>query len=254
MKQLITLLLLFSSFAQAQFYEVEYETQVKREYTEKGLKWFEDNEPNLSERKKVIELNENPPKEYFQYIFNETEANLSYIKKVNNSQGEIHRFIIMPDNLSTNYNYYNYPTNQFLKEFDLYGRKFIITNSLIPLDFVDTNDTKEILGYNAKKAIATYKDKNIVVWYTDQIKYNYSPDIYIGVKGFVLEEQITVENEDGKTITKIGAIKIKPTKKVKIIKPTKGEKVSDKELNKIIKETNRKRDEMFEETNGVDKK
>ena len=62
MKKLLTLIILISSFAQAQFYELEYEAQVKTKLNEKGLKWFEDNVENPVERRETIEANENPPK------------------------------------------------------------------------------------------------------------------------------------------------------------------------------------------------
>lgn len=70
----------------------------------------------------------------------------------------------------------------------------------------------------------------------------------------VLEELINENFEKGDRIIKINAQKIKQIKKAKIIKPTKGEKVTDKEYIAIMRETNRKRDEMYEQSNGIEKK
>lgn len=70
----------------------------------------------------------------------------------------------------------------------------------------------------------------------------------------VLEELINENFEKGDRIIKINAQKIKQIKKAKIIKPAKGEKVTDKEYIAIMRETNRKRDEMYEQSNGIEKK
>ncbi len=251
MKKLLTLIILISSFAQAQFYELEYEAQVKTKLNEKGLKWFEDNVENPVERRETIEANENPPKEYYLFKFNDSEANISYIKKVNNSQGAIQRFIITPENLGTNYLYYDYKNNARLEERDLYGRKFILKSELKNVEFVETSETKEILGYKVQQAIAQLENLKIVVWYTKDIKYNYSPDVYLGVKGFVLKEELIKNDEDKEVLTTIEAINIKPSKKIQITIPKKGEYVTESEFRRINVEANRKRDEMREQSSSI---
>ncbi|WP_282629232.1 GLPGLI family protein [Empedobacter sedimenti] len=256
MKKLITLIVLISSFANAQYFEVEYETQVKTKYNEKGLKWFEEKIENPLERRETIEANVNPPKEYYLFKFNDSEANISYIKKVNNSQGAIQRFIVTPTNFGTNYFYYDFKNNLRLEERDLYGRKFIIKNNFKNLNFVDNNETKEILGYKTQQAVATDGTLKILVWYTKEIKNNFSPDIYLGANGFVLREEIIENLEDRERVTVIEAIKIKPLKKVQISIPKKGEIVTENEFKKINLEVNRQRDEAYEQSqgNGIDKK
>ena len=256
MKKLITLIILISSFAQAQFYEVEYETFVSYINNEKGIEELMKTEPSVSERNKIIEGNANPPKEYFKFIFNDKVANVNYIKKVNNSQGEIARFIMTPPNLNTNYSYYDYEKGTYLEERDLYGRKFLIENNFKPLDFKDTGKTKNILGYSAKEATYTKDNLKFTIWYAPDFNKNYNIDIYTGVDGLVLEELINETYEKGERIIKINALKINKLKKAKIIKPTKGELVTNKEFDDIMKETNRKRDELYEQSqgNGIDKK
>ncbi|WP_413532471.1 GLPGLI family protein [Empedobacter brevis] len=256
MKKLIALIILISSFANAQFYEVEYEAQVKTKYNEKGLKWFEENVDNPTERREVIEANENPSKEYYLFKFNDNEANISHVKKVNNSQGAIARFIFTPENLGNNNLYYDYKNKSILDQRDLYGRKFIIKKQFINLDFVDTNETKTILGYKAQQAIAKDGNLQVIVWYTKDINYNYSPDFYLGVNGFVLREELIKNLENRQVITVIEAINIKPLKKVQITIPKKGDFVTDQEFDRIMKETNRKRDELYEQSQGstIDKK
>ena len=70
MKKLLTLIILISSFASAQFYEIEYEAQIKTVLNEKGLKWYEENIENPVERRETMEANVNPPKEYYLFKFN----------------------------------------------------------------------------------------------------------------------------------------------------------------------------------------
>lgn len=254
MRKLLTLIIIISSFVQAQFYEIEYETHVSYINNEKGIEELKQSTPSISERNKILEGNANPPKEYFTFIFNEKEANVNYIKKVNNGQGEIARFIMTPPNLNTNYSYYDYEKGTYLEERDLYGRKFIIENNFKPLEFKDTGNTKTILGYTTKEATYSKDNFKITVWYVPDFKKNYNLDVYTGVNGLVLEELINENFEKGDRIIKINAQKIKQIKKAKIIKPTKGEKVTDKEYIAIMRETNRKRDEMYEQSNGIEKK
>ncbi|MBO6211742.1 GLPGLI family protein [Algoriella sp.] len=254
MKKLIALLLFISTFAEAQFYEVEYETHVSYMYNEKGIEELKQSEPNVIERSKTIEANANPSKEYFRFIFNEKEANVSYIKKVTNGQGEIARFIMVPTNFNMNYSYFDFEKNTYLEERDLYGKKFLIENNFKQLEFIDTGKTKTILGYLTKEATYSKDNFKITVWYAPDFKKNYNVDIYTGVNGLILEEIILETYDKGYRITKIDAMKIKEIKKAKILKPTKGEKVTDQEFNVIMKEVNKKRDELYEQTNGVDKK
>ena len=70
MKKLILLILLFSTFSQAQFYEITYETNVQTFYTEKGKKVLEDWADDPKEYELLLELNMNPPKEKFKFIYN----------------------------------------------------------------------------------------------------------------------------------------------------------------------------------------
>ena len=250
MKKLLTLIILISSFASAQFYEIEYEAQIKTVLNEKGLKWYEENIENPVERRETMEANVNPPKEYYLFKFNDSEANISYFKKVNNSQGEIQRFIVTPKNLDTSFHYYDYKNKTRSEERDLYGRKFIIKNELKNLHFVDTNETKTILGYKTQQAVATDGTLKIIVWYTKEIKNNFSPDIYLGANGFVLREEVIENLEDREIITILEAVKIKPLKKAKIVLPIKGEIVTNKEFYVIMKEINRQRDEAYEQSQG----
>ena len=105
---------------------------------------------------------------------------------------------------------------------------------------------------------ATYTKDNLkfTIWYAPDFKKNYNIDIYTGVDGLVLEELINETYEKGERIIKINALKINKLKKAKIIKPTKGELVTNKEFDDIMKETNRKRDELYEQSQGnrIDKK
>ena len=88
MKKLITLIILFSSFANAQIYEVEYETQIKVKYNEKGLHFYKEiSDPEV--RKQNIDQNENPLALDFKFILNKDEANTIELPKVQNGQGQI---------------------------------------------------------------------------------------------------------------------------------------------------------------------
>lgn len=118
---------------------------------------------------------------------------------------------------------------------DIFGKIFLIKDSLVLLDWKLLKETKEILGYKCQKAIAIkkYTDKKgnnkkeeIVVFYTTDIKTNQGPEFLFGLPGIILEAQI-----DEKIIT---AEKI-TLKDVTIKAPNSGKIVNNKTFKETIK-------------------
>lgn len=49
------------------------------------------------------------------------------------------------------------------------------------------NDTKDILGYNCRKAIAQYRGRKYTAWYTTDIPINNGPYVFQGLPGLIME-------------------------------------------------------------------
>ncbi|WP_291064590.1 MULTISPECIES: GLPGLI family protein [unclassified Empedobacter] len=253
MKKLIALIILVSSYVNAQFYEITYETQVQTYYTEKGIKVWEEWVDSPKELEDVIELNRNPPKEQFKFIYNEQLSKVVYQPKVSNNQ---YQEDIMVKKLPYNINgdvINNYQSNQFSYEMDVYGKKYLVKDNLIDIDLVDTGNKKKLIGFDTFEAIGKKDDLDIIIWYTKQIPYTYTPDIYSTKNGFILELHYKMKNDESEMINSWLAIDKKEIKKApKISVPTKGKIIKLDEVDKIWDDAN----EVFNNMNseGVDKK
>ena len=147
MKKLIALIILISSYANAQFYEVEYETQIKVKYNEKGLDFYKEiSDPEV--RKQNIDQNENPPALDFKFIFNNDEANVIELPKVQNGQGQIVFIKKSAPYMYFGTTYFNHAKQETLMQQDVYGKKYIVYDKINNLDWKLSNETKNILISN----------------------------------------------------------------------------------------------------------
>ncbi|MGV0968498.1 MULTISPECIES: GLPGLI family protein [unclassified Empedobacter] len=257
MKKLLTLIIIIiiSSFAQAQFYEITYETQVQTHYNEEGLKWFEEAVGgDKLQIKKMIEMNQNPPKETFKFIYNESLSKSEYIRRINNNQDNESMISKVPMNMGgivVN----DYKLNQFSYEIDVYGKNYLVKDNLIPINITDTGKTKDIIGFKAYEATGKLNDIDIIVWYTKDIPYLYTPDIYTTSKGFILELHYKLNFDNSEMINSWLAIAKKESKKSpKISVPKKGIEVKANQTDAIYDEANKKMNELRNNSEGVDKK
>lgn len=149
--------------------------------------------------------------------------------------------------------YKNLKDKTFSREMDMMGKDFLVQDSLQKHDWVLVNETKQIGDYTCYKATYTIpqaqpavkdegeekeeglldllpepKDVVVTAWYTPQIPVSHGPGDYWGLPGLILEV-----NNGGTTIL-CSKITLNPKDKVEIKKPTKGEKVTNAELEAIM--------------------
>jgi len=147
-----------------------------------------------------------------------------------------------------------------ISEEDIFGKDFLIVDSLEVWNWKLENETKKIGNYTCYKATALIpvseeakkeyeenkkntgdgktqfitalepKDHNITVWYTPEIPVSQGPDRYWGLPGLILEAN------DGQTIFLCSKITLNPKEKTEIKRPIKGKKVNQKEYDKIFKD------------------
>ena len=255
MKKLTALILLISTFSSAQFYEIIYETQVQTHYNEKGLKWFEDGITDVNELNKIIEENKNPPKQDFKFTYSQQLSKTEHIPRIRNHQDEngpmIYKFPINIGRGAVN----DYLNKIYAFEADVYGKKYTVKDNLKWIDFKETGKSKELLGFKVYEALGKYDNVDVLIWFTTEIPYQYSPEIYVSTKGFILETHYKYFDEESETITSWTAKSVKKMKsEPKIGFPKKGKEVKFSELDAIYDEANRKRNEMFNQESSIDKK
>lgn len=162
--------------------------------------------------------------------------------------------------------YRNTAENLYLEEASLFGKPFLVKDELTPLEWVLTDETKQIGEYMAQKAVYTRtvqrsffgfsmdddekKDSEpetktdtikVEAWYTPQIPVSHGPDNYWGLPGLILELS------DGSRTMLCTKVALNPEGGVEIKKPKKGKKVNREEYAEIQKE---KMAEMSEKYSG----
>jgi GLPGLI family protein len=121
--------------------------------------------------------------------------------------------------------YYNSKTNTFLiKDCGSLGECFIYDNKLFEWQL--TQESKVINNYRAYKA--TRSKGNIVAWYTPEIPIGFGPKGEYGLPGLILELEV------GNVIFRATKIILNTEKKVEILKPNGGKRVSFEEYKEIL--------------------
>lgn len=150
--------------------------------------------------------------------------------------------------------YKNMKENRFSNQTEIFGKQFLIKDSLPSRKWELLSETKNIGNYTCYKAIfkETYttqtlndsntletvtKERTTAAWYTPQIPINIGPQDFQGLPGLILEIN------DGDLTLVCTKIVLNPKEKVVIKEPTKGKKVSQEEFDKIM---DKKSEEMME--------
>ncbi|MCA4809661.1 GLPGLI family protein [Empedobacter stercoris] len=239
MKNFLTLIIIFSSFAQAQFYEIEYEVQPQIHFTDKALENLKQYYPDQKQREEFLKTTKKIPNQFYSFNYNQTESQTQYIDKVNNSQQESQGFMGISPDIGAN-PIFNYEDNLYFNEVDMFtGNKLLVYDYLQKVDFVETGKTKNILGFEVKEATAKYKNYDLIAWYTSQIPYAYSPDKLYGTKGLILELHYKYMRDDIEVMISWNATKKKELKKSPVFKiNNKLKKVSQAEFLQMIEDSN----------------
>jgi len=84
------------------------------------------------------------------------------------------------------------------------GKRWFIEDSLGNIKWKMLNKTKEIMGYHCKSATATFRGREYVVFYTEQIPVSEGPWKLFGLPGLILE----VYTVDGEYVFKANKVTI----------------------------------------------
>ena len=147
--------------------------------------------------------------------------------------------------------YKNVKEGTYAVKNDLFGKLFLVKDSLPKLDWKMEAETKKIGNYTAYKATAikkvkrrnmsaifnrnqdkkqevyTEKEVHVVAWYSPEIPVNQGPANYSGLPGLILEVS------DDQTSIICSKLVMNPKEKMVIKAPKKGKKVSQAEYDEI---------------------
>ena len=213
--------------------------------------------------------------------FNQSESIYKEEERLEGPDQRMMRFNMM--SFTGGDQYKNVKDQQLLQENELFGKQFLIVDSLPKLQWELGSETKTIGQYMCFKATAVKqvssfdianfrgprprpedsekpKDstktnsveakempKQIVVtaWYTPQIPVNQGPGEYWGLPGLILEV-----SADRTTIL-CSKIVLNPSEKDEIKKPSKGKKVTKEEYDAIVTQKREEMREMFRSRRGT---
>lgn len=129
--------------------------------------------------------------------------------------------------------YNNFDSGQTTATRQVFEKKFLMQDSMQPIEWRITGDSRTIAGFDCKKAVGKlYDSLYVVAFYTDQIVVPGGPSIYQGLPGMILglafprfyttffATKVTLDNP-------------KPNE---LVQPTKGKKTNRSDLFKQVRE------------------
>lgn len=151
--------------------------------------------------------------------------------------------------------YKNVKEQRYTNKTEIYGKLFLIKDTLRNRTWQLVNETKNIGEYTCYKAIfedefttrtlteegefkTVTKPRTTTVWYTPQIPVSNGPADYFGLPGLILEVN------DGRLTLVCTKIVLNPEEAIEIVEPKKGKEVSQEEFNAIQE---KKAEEMMEQ-------
>ena len=155
--------------------------------------------------------------------------------------------------------YKNLKEDIYPNDSELYGKKFLISDTSEKVNWKLEKESKTIGDYVCFKA--TYEKKSetsdaedsnseepevVTAWYTPQIPVKNGPKEYDGLPGLILEVH------DGRMKMVCTKIILNPVEPVQINKPSKGKEVSQKEYNSIMNKKSEEQMEFFKSRKSRD--
>ena len=131
--------------------------------------------------------------------------------------------------------YTNPSLSEFLSQMDVFGKKYLISDTLKPAPWKFGTETKVVQGYECMQAYYTTADERkqtITAWYTTKLPAMLGPDRYNTLPGAVLA--VDVNNAERVIVAK--TIELRPLTKKEMKVPTDGQKVTPEEFKKIMQE------------------
>jgi GLPGLI family protein len=129
--------------------------------------------------------------------------------------------------------YNDYANYNSVQQKAVFGNTYILTDSLIKIDWKMTNESREIAGFNCRKAVGKLFDSVYVfAFYTDEITVSGGPMSLNGLPGMIMG--ITIPRMNCSWVaTKLVVNGINYSS---IVAPTKGKKKKAKELKVTVEE------------------
>jgi GLPGLI family protein len=184
-------------------------------------------------------LKENKDKIKYELLFSNGEANYKLIKNLNTEKNNTLNFVILLTG-GTEEVYTNLKEEVSFKKVDFLGDFFIVKSNL-KKEWIFTQETKIIGGYNCFKAILKKKKNkikkpDIVAWYSPEIPIGFGPKGYCNLPGLIIELKV------GPIIYFATKIELNPKEEIEVKKVTNGKLVTEEEFDNIVMRIDKKKE------------
>lgn len=130
--------------------------------------------------------------------------------------------------------YTDFKAGTSISEKNLYEETFLVEDSLRQIHWKITSETREIAGYECRRANALVMDSiYVVAFYTDQIPVSGGPESFTGLPGMILGLALPHDNTTW-FATKVNDVAVQPAA---IVPPKKGKKLNNDGLLTTLKES-----------------
>jgi GLPGLI family protein len=255
-KLLTTVAIVMTCFVMAQDFQGVATYKSHRKF---DLKTNDKNENSEMNKEIQAQLQKQFQREYT-LTFNKNETIYKKEEQLSKPQPSSSGFIIEVSD-GSDIMYKNLKENRYVNKTEMFGKLFLIRDSLQTRKWELVNETKNIGDYTCFKAIfkdtittqkhteeggLTKKEEERITtaWYTPQIPVNSGPQEFHGLPGLILEIN------DGKLTLVCSKIVINPKEKLRIEEPKKGKIVSQKKFDEIMEKKNKEMMERFHSRKG----
>ena len=130
--------------------------------------------------------------------------------------------------------YTDYTTRNYVKRKQVFEQGFLLSDSLLKVEWRITPDTRDIAGFTCHKAVGRFNDSiYVVAFYTDEILIPGGPMMFNGLPGMILGLAIPRMSTTW-FATKLELIDPKGNL---FVPPAKGKKTTQKEMEETIHKT-----------------
>jgi GLPGLI family protein len=150
---------------------------------------------NLSKTEKD-NLIKNTKKKYYSLVYHKGESiyfPVSKLEFINDTikmlvkNTVVDQEVISNVGVTKNIVYKNLQTHVLINELTFISKNYSIKDKLPNYSWKITNETKSINGIKVKKALGSFDNNTIIVWYSESIPVNDGPYYYYGLSGLILE-------------------------------------------------------------------
>ena len=127
--------------------------------------------------------------------------------------------------------YYDFTSNEKLVQVEYLTRFFLVQSEIHALPWKLASEKKMILEYTCMAAKVTLKEVEIVAWFTPEIPVPLGPSNYGGLPGMILAIE-----RNGETAYLASSVNLSPPAEESLMKPEKGNLISEKEFLSILEE------------------